>query len=130
MEKWNLISSLKVGQVQAMTLGQLMHYIVSVTWLNCCHTTALNNKSLLQNVTKLRLKWSKNQKLKKTLFFPPTTLKYPPQPPTSTEMKLFFDLLKWVRNLNFQKKLIKKLTQLIFPKIDDNKSCMSANGII
>ena len=78
VEKWNSISSLKVGQVQAMTLGQLMHYIVSVTWLNRCHTTASNNKSWLQKVTKLRLMWSKNQKFKKMLFFPPTTLKYPP----------------------------------------------------
>ena len=48
-----------------------------------CHMTKLlsqasNNKSLLQKVTKLRLMRSKNQKIKKTLFFPPTTLKYPP----------------------------------------------------
>ena len=62
VEKWHLISYSKVGQVQAMTLGQLMHYIVSVTWLNHCHTAASNNKSLLQKVTKLRLKSSKNQK--------------------------------------------------------------------
>ena len=45
-------------------------------------------------------------------------------------MKFFFDLLKRVRKVNFQKKLIKKLTQLIFSEIDDNKSCMSANVII
>ena len=62
VEKWHLISSLKVGQVQARTLGLLMHYIVSVTWLNCCHTAASNNKSLLQKVTKLRLMRSKNKK--------------------------------------------------------------------
>ena len=78
VEKWNSISSLKVGQVQAMTLGQLMHYTVSVTWLNRCHTAASNNKLWLQKVTKLRLMRSKNQKLKKMLFIPPTKLKYPP----------------------------------------------------
>ena len=44
--------------------------------------------------------------------------------------EFIFDLLKRDRTLNFQKKLIKKLIQLIFPKNDDNKSCMSAIVII
>ena len=35
------------------------------------------------------------------------------------KMTLLFDLVKVVRILNFQKKLVKKLTQLIFEKIDD-----------
>ena len=34
--------------------------------------------------------------------------------------ELVFLLLKHDRTLDFQEKLIKKLTQLIFPKIDDN----------
>ena len=47
-----------------------------------------------------------------------------------TKMNSFFDLLKHDRTLNFQKKLVKKLTQLIFPKIDKKKSCMSTIVII
>ena len=47
-----------------------------------------------------------------------------------TKMNLFFDLLKRDITLNFQKKLVKKLTQLIFPKIDNKRSCMSAIVII
>ena len=33
---------------------------------------------------------------------------------------IFFDLLKLVRIMNFQKKLVKKVTQLVFGKIGDN----------
>ena len=46
------------------------------------------------------------------------------------KMNSFFYLLKRDITLNFQKKLIKKLTQLIFPKIDNKKSCMSTIVII
>ena len=33
------------------------------------------------------------------------------------------------KKIEFPEKLVKKLTQLIFPKIYDNKSCMSTNVI-
>ena len=72
----------------------------------------------------------KKSKIQKNAVLPTNYTEIPSLTTHNTEMKLFFDLLKRVRNFNFQKKLVKKLTQLIFPKIYDNKSCMSTNVII
>ena len=72
----------------------------------------------------------KKSKIQKNAVLPTNYTEVPSITTHKYRMKLFFYLLKRVRNFNFQKKLIKKLTQLIFPKIYDNKSCMSANVII
>ena len=93
-----------------------MQYRVNVTWLNHCHTAVLNDNLTLQKVTKVHLKWPKNLKFKNSLWFPRSVLQYAPLPPKTRKMNLFFDLLKLFRILNFQKKLVKKLTQLIFEK--------------
>ena len=69
-------------------------------------------------------------KIQKNAVLPTNYTEIPSLTTHKYRNEIIFDLLKGVRNFNFQKKLIKKLTQLIFPKIYDNKSCMSANVII
>ena len=104
VEKWNSISSLKVGQVQAMILGQLKHYIVSVTWLNRCHTTASNNKSLFQKVTKLCLMRSKNQKLKKNALLPTNYTEIPSLTTHKYRNEIIFWFAKMSKKLKFSEK--------------------------
>ena len=87
-----------------MTLGQLMHYIASVTWLNRCHTAALNNKSLLQKVTKLHLKSSKNQKFKKNAVLPTNYTKIPSLTTHKYRNEILFWFAKMSKKLKFPEK--------------------------